>query len=148
MKEISPAHRGIPCEFWYLLLASILLAFSAPATAGAGQLVVNPASISFGNVASGASVSQTITLTNSGGWKITVSQASVSGTGYSLSGLNLPVTLAGGQSVTCILTFTSPAAGTDTGSVSIAFTSQNNGKTRYSSTLVSVPVSGTGVSSG
>jgi hypothetical protein len=43
---------------------------------------------------------QSETLTNSGGSSVTVSQANVSGSGFSVTGLSLPLTLTPGQSFT------------------------------------------------
>jgi centrosomal CEP192-like protein/ASPM-SPD-2-Hydin domain-containing protein len=151
VKYSGPAYSGIWCGFCFLFLFSTFLAFVPDAIAGTGQLVVSPSSISFGSISVGSSQSQTVSLTNSGGSKITVTQATLPATGYTLSGLNYPVTLAGGQSVTCTLTFSPLAAGTDSGNVSIAFITQSNGKGHYSpinSGVVNVPVSGTGLSLG
>ena len=68
---------------------------SAVATAP-GALISNPSSLSFGSVQVGSRQTLSATLTNSGGSSVTVSQASVSGSGFTISGLNLPVTLARG----------------------------------------------------
>jgi Abnormal spindle-like microcephaly-assoc'd, ASPM-SPD-2-Hydin len=128
-----------------------MLTFSLHAAAGTGQLVVSPSTINFGTVSVGSSQSQSVTLTNSGGPKITVTQANLSGTGFTLGGLNYPLTLAGGQSVTCWITFSPTSAGIDNGTVSITFTTQSNGKKTYSSSSsssVTVTLSGTAVSSG
>ncbi len=51
-----------------------------------GQLTLNPASVNFGNVQTGASTSQALVLSNSGKSDLTVSQAIVSGPGFSLRG--------------------------------------------------------------
>ena len=129
----------------------MLPAFTLHAVAGSSQLVVSPSSINFGSVSVGTSQSQSVTLTNSGGPKITVTQANLSGTGFTLGGMNYPLTLAGGQSVTCLITFSPTSAGIDNGTVSIAFTTQSSGKKTYSSSSsssVTVTMSGTAVSSG
>jgi len=57
------------------------------------QLVVSPSALSFGNISLGSSSTQTVTLTNSGTASVTVSQASVSGAGFSKNGLTPPLTL-------------------------------------------------------
>ena len=46
------------------------------------------------------------TLTNSGGSSLTITQANLSGAGFTMTGLTLPVALAAGQSTTFNVTFT------------------------------------------
>jgi hypothetical protein len=149
VKHSGSGRRGIQRGFCLLFLFSTLLAFGSHAVAGTGQLTVSPSSINFGSVPVGSSNTQSVTLSNSGGPKITISQMSLSGTGFTVSGLNYPITLAGGQSVTAAVTFTPPSTGTVSGV--ILLTTENSGgrKTNSpsSSTTVTVPVSGTGVSS-
>ncbi len=53
--------------------------------------------MAFGSVQVGGSQKQSATLTNSGGSSIVISQATMSGTGFSLSGISLPLTLAAGD---------------------------------------------------
>ena len=64
----------------------------------AGQLTLNPTGDDFGNVTVGTKSSQTVTLTNVGGSSVNISQASVSGAGFQLSGISLPLTLNASQS--------------------------------------------------
>jgi trimeric autotransporter adhesin len=151
VRNSGPAYTEIRRAFRLLFLLAALLAFNSNASAGTGQLVVNPPSpINFGSVSVGSSNTKSITLTNSGGPKITISQVSLSGTGFTLSGLNYPITLSGGQSMTGTVTFTPPSTGTDSGNVSIVVTQSSGGKktnSSTSSTTVTVAMSGTGVSS-
>src|SRR5258707_10944609 len=78
-------------------------AYKTPTVAsltGSGTLAAlspNPSSFNFGNVLAGSSGTQTITLSNSGTASITISAASASGTGFSITGLSVPLTLAPGQ---------------------------------------------------
>jgi hypothetical protein len=150
MKESGSGRSGIQRGLCTLVFA-IFLAFSLHAAAGTGQLVVSPSSINFGSVPVGSSKTQAVTLVNSGGPKLIISQVSLSGTGFSVGAMNYPITLAGGQSVTCTVTFTPPSMGTDSGSVSIVTTQSSGGKktnSQSSSMTVTVAMSGTGVSSG
>jgi hypothetical protein len=150
VRYLGPRQSGIQRGFC-LLFFLVLPAFTSHAVAGTAQLVVTPSSINFGTVSIGTSQSQSVTLSNFGGPKITVTQANLSGTGFTLSGLNYPLTLAGGQSVTCWITFSPTSSGTDNGTVSIAFTTQSSGKKTASlsiSSSVTVTMSGTAVSSG
>ncbi len=105
-----------------------------------GQLGSNPTSFSFGNTQVGTSNSLSGTLTNSGGTSLKISAAAASGTGFSLSGLSLPVTLNAGQSTSFTVFFGPTASGAASGSVSITSTGSNPN--------LSIPLSGTGVAPG
>src|SRR5208282_976944 len=105
-----------------------------------GQLGSNPTSFSFGNIQDGTSKSLSGTLTNTGGTTLTISAASASGTGFSLSGLTPPVTLTAGQSTSFTVLFSPTTSGAASGSVSIT----SNG----SNPNLSIPLSGTGVTQG
>jgi fibronectin type 3 domain-containing protein len=84
-----------------------------------GTLAVSPSTLSFGNVAVGSSSSLTGTLsaTNS---DVVVSSAAWNGSGYSVSGITFPVTVAAGKSTNYTVTFTPPTAGSSSGSISFA----------------------------
>ncbi|HEY4765075.1 MAG TPA: choice-of-anchor D domain-containing protein, partial [Candidatus Sulfotelmatobacter sp.] len=90
-----------------------------------GTLTANPTSLAFGNVQDGSSATLSETLTNTGGSSLTISAASASGTGFSLSGLTLPVTLTAGQSTSFSVKFAPTAAGAATGSVTITSNGSN-----------------------
>ena len=100
-------------------------------------LSASPATVAFGNVSVGSSSNQSLTITNSGGTAATISQASASGTGFSLSGVTLPATLNPGTSATFTATFAPGATGSASGTAS--FTSAQL------SSAYSVSMSGTGV---
>jgi hypothetical protein len=119
--------------------ATLSVALSGTGVA-AGQLVSNPSSLSFGNIQVGASKSLSGTLTNSGGTSLTISAATASGSGFSLSGLTLPLTLSAGQSTSFTVLFSPKASGAVSGSVSITSTGSNS--------TLSVPLSGAGVAAG
>jgi len=101
-----------------------------------GSLAPSPSSLSFGNVQVGNNQQLSQTLTNSGGVNVNISQASVGGTGFTMSGLNPPLTLTPGQHYTFTVTFTPPSTGNDSGSVSIVSNASNPN--------LSIPLSGTG----
>ena len=105
-----------------------------------GQLGSNPASFNFGSIQIGTSKPLSGTLTNSGGSSLTISAASASGAGFSLSGLSLPVTLNAGQSTSFTVTFAPTASGAVSGSVSVT---SNGGNPS-----LSISLSGTGVTPG
>jgi Cep192 domain 4/Abnormal spindle-like microcephaly-assoc'd, ASPM-SPD-2-Hydin/HYDIN/CFA65/VesB-like, Ig-like domain len=103
------------------------------------QLGANPSSASFGNVIIGNSNSQTINLTNGGTAAVSISQANVSGAGFSISGLPaLPMTINPGVSATFNAVFTPTATGSVTGSISVVSNTPNSS--------LAIPLSGTGLS--
>jgi hypothetical protein len=105
-----------------------------------GQLAANPTSLNFGNVQMGGSQAQSDSLTNSGTSSLTISAASASGTGFTLGGMSLPVTLAAGQSTSFTVVFAPTASGAASGSVTITSNGLNPS--------LSIPLSGTGVTQG
>ena len=106
----------------------------------AGNITASPSAVVFGSVQVGNSGSQSETLTNSGSSSVTVSQVSVSGTGFSTSGLNLPITLTPGQSASFSLGFTPPSGGSDSGNLSVISNALNS--------ALSVSLSGLGFTPG
>jgi len=86
---------------------------------GVPAMSLNPSSLSFG-VNVGSSDQRSVAITNSGTASLTSSQASVSGNGFSISGLTLPMTLAVGQSISFQVWFAPTAAGSVSGSVALA----------------------------
>jgi len=120
-------------------------ASNSPATialSGTGiqpQISASPASTSFGNVIVGASNTQALTIKNTGTANLSVTQAALAGTGFSLTGLTLPLSVAPGGSSSFTLGFTPASASSLTGSVTLV----NNSP---SSPLV-VALAGTGVAS-
>ena len=88
--------------------SSLVLPLSATGTsqsAGQPAISANPSSVSFGNVTVGAPNSQTIVIQNTGTSSLTISQATVSGSGFSMSGLAIPATIAAGNSTTFNVAF-------------------------------------------
>lgn len=100
------------------------------------QLSANPASENFGNTNAGTTATQTITLTNSGNASATINQVSASGTGFAVSGLTTPYTLAAGATTSFKVTFSPPSAGAYSGTASVVSSAANSPTT--------VPLSGTG----
>jgi Abnormal spindle-like microcephaly-assoc'd, ASPM-SPD-2-Hydin len=104
-----------------LLLAGCAGVSSGPQTQTsenpAGTLAVSPSTLSFGNVAVGSSSSLTGTLSATTA-DVVVSSAAWNGSGYSVTGITFPVTVAAGKSANYTVTFTPPAAGASAGSIS------------------------------
>jgi hypothetical protein len=84
-----------------------------------GSLAANPTSINFGSVQVGSPQSRPETLTNTGGSPLNISQATLTGAGFTSTGLNVPTTLNAGQSLTFNLVFTPAASGNASGSLSL-----------------------------
>jgi hypothetical protein len=91
----------------------------------AGALTPSPASLNFGSVQIGSNQALPETLTNTGGSTVTVTQVTPSGSGYSISGLNLPLILAAGANQAFNVTFTPTAAGSSNGSLAIVSNASN-----------------------
>jgi hypothetical protein len=100
--------------------------------ATAEPLTANPSSLSFGQVVVGKSATQSMTLTNALPKAETLTAFQIAGTGFSVSGPTLPVTLSSGQSITLKVTFTPPAAAVEAGNIFV------------SGGGVDIPMSGTG----
>src|SRR5271155_1760448 len=90
-----------------------------------GSLSAAPGSITFGNVQVGTNQTQTETLTNTGGENVTISQASSTGTGFTISGFSTPLTLTPGQSASFSVSFAPQSSGSFSGSVAIASNASN-----------------------
>jgi hypothetical protein len=106
----------------------------------APALTVSPGSINFGSVVANVTNSQTVQLANPGTVSVTISAANITGTGFTTSGLNLPLTLNAGQASTFNVQFNPKAAGAFTGSLSIGSNATNSAS--------SISLSGTGVAAG
>jgi hypothetical protein len=101
-------------------------------------LGVSPTSLSFGNVTTGtSSAAQNVTITNTGNSNVSISQITLSGAGYTMTGGSAPVTLTPLQTVTLSVQFGPTVAGTVSGNVSIVSNAAGSPTT--------VPLTGTGV---
>jgi hypothetical protein len=106
----------------------------------AADLTANPTSLTFTNILVGQNSTQSETIKNTGGTSAQITAVTPSGTGFSVSGITLPVALGAGQSVSFNVTFAPQSAGTFTGNVSVTSNAQNPN--------LSIPLTGTAVTSG
>ncbi len=106
----------------------------------AGALGSSPTSLAFGSLQVGNNQALSGIVTNTGGSSVTISQAGISGTGFTLSGMTTPVTLGAGQSASFGVSFTPQSAGSASGSVMIMSNASNP--------TLTIPLSGTGVAAG
>jgi hypothetical protein len=102
---------------WWKL---VLFRFVLYSIAASGQLAPSCSNLNFGavQVANGRTLS--VTASNSGKSNLTISQANVSGTGFSFAGPGLPITLGPQQAATLSVTFAPQAGGSISGSMSLA----------------------------
>jgi hypothetical protein len=100
-------------------------------------LSVTPTSASFGSVVTGSTNSQTIQLKNSGTASLSISQISATGSGFTVGGVTVPLTLAPGATSTFNVQYAPTSAGAVTGSVTVVSNAPNSPST--------VSLSGTGV---
>jgi hypothetical protein len=124
------------------MAGSVSKTFALQLNAGSGgALNINATNIAFGDVNLNTPATQTITLTSTGVLPIVVTAATVSGSGFSVSGISFPLTLSLNQSTTLNVIFNPTTSGAATGQLIVLTTSLTN------PTMV-VSLSGTGLSVG
>jgi hypothetical protein len=117
---------------------SMTLSLSGTGTSSSesGDLGSSPSSEAFGSITIGSQQSETFTLTNNSSANVDISAVSITGTGFQLSGITPPLTLAGSQSTTFKVVFAPQSAGAVSGGVTITSDASNSPLT--------VALSGTG----
>lgn len=130
----------VHCRPVWVLVASLFALALGGASCGGGttapassnsnppattQLSLTPTSMNFGTLVVGGSHSQNGTL-KAGGASVTVSSASWNGSGYSLSGIAFPTTIAAGSSVPFTVTFAPQSSGSAAGQVSFLSSATNS----------------------
>jgi hypothetical protein len=116
--------------------------FSALMTSTANEsrlLSLSPTEVDFGNVILKERSVQTVTLRNSGTATLTVTSAKVTGPGFNISGISIPLVLLAGQTADFPLSFTPQTTGRVSGSLLLAGDASNS--------PAEIPVIGTGVKS-
>lgn len=104
-------------------------------------LSVDASSVPFGDVQVGTPVTQQVTMSSTGNTPLTISGATVTGKGFTLPGVALPVTLSPGQETTWNVQFDPPYKGSITGSLTVSSTSSSGG-----TATTAIGLSGTGTS--
>jgi hypothetical protein len=117
--------------------ASTSVALSGTGT-GNGQLSLNPVNESFGKQTLGTLKTTSVTLTNGTGSTVDISQVTIAGSAFQLSGITTPLKLNSSQSTTFNVTFATQTLGVSSGSVTITSDAPNP--------VLNMPLSGTGVS--
>ncbi len=107
--------------------------------AATGQLSTNPASLNFGNVATGSSTEKQLVITNAGNAAVKISSVTAVGAGLTINGAATP-TLSPSERMILTASFAPNAASNTTGSITIVSNAGNSPLT--------IPVSGIGVQAG
>lgn len=108
------------------ILVGIVVSIStAPNSALAQSALVTPL-VAFGTVNTGSSSTNIVSLTNNGTTNTTISQVSVSGGGFSATGITTPFALPVGGTVTLSITFTPQAATSYTGTLTVTSNAANS----------------------
>lgn len=103
-------------------------------TAASGQLAINPSTFSFGGVSVGSSAQIQATLTATGG-DVTLSNDTITGSGFGISGIAFPLTITSGTSTSFFVTFAPMSTGSASGAISFS---------NSASTLTTASLAGTG----
>jgi hypothetical protein len=105
---------------------SVVKNFSLQLNAAILVLSINATGVAFGDVVVSTPATQSITLTSTGTVPVTINGATLTGAGFTLSGLVLPATLNPGQAATLNLEFDPIAVGAATGQLTITSNSSTN----------------------
>ncbi len=118
---------------------SVSKSFALQLNAAVPTLTVSPTSLAFGNVTVNTASTLPVTLTSTGTAPVTINSATLSGTGFTMSGATFPVTLNPNLAVTLDVQFDPATATAATGQLTIQSNSSTNG-------TVVISLSGTGES--
>lgn len=113
-------------------LAAVSL--SGTGVAASYTMSLLPGSINFGNIAVGSSATQNVQLSNTGNSTVTVMQIAASGSGISVNGISMPLSLAPSQSVALAVRFAPTAAGAVSGGISVVSSDGTNVATSVTGT--------------
>lgn len=105
------------------------LAISLSGTGMQPALTISPASLNFNNVTVGQTSSQNVTLTNSGNASLTINLATLSGTGFGMTGLALPKTITPGSNISFSVQFTPTSTAGASGSILFTDNAPNSPQT-------------------
>jgi hypothetical protein len=144
-------NRRVPLSIFALILACLaalsiagctgLTSAGTPAakssSTSSGTLAASATSLNFGNVVAGSNSPQTLTLTNTGTAAVTISQATVTGAGFSVVGGMSSFSIAAGQNHAFQVQFAPTGPGNISGSISIVSDATNS--------LLAISLSGNGM---
>ena len=123
-----------------MAVIELLLFIFSGSAASASSVTASPTSINFGSINVGSSAKQSIKITNSTAFGVTITSVTVSGNYYSISGITAPLSLNAGGSATLTVSFAPKSSGTQAGKIVV--------QGRGISTALDVTLSASGVASG
>lgn len=124
-----PSHRCWIISISALLTATVITLLTGCQGIAPGSssiLAASASTLSFGQVQKSKNSHRSDTLTNTGRTPVTISRANVSGTGFSVTGLSVPMVLYPEQRITFMVTFAPASAGAAGGSLAILSTAKNS----------------------
>jgi Abnormal spindle-like microcephaly-assoc'd, ASPM-SPD-2-Hydin/Domain of unknown function (DUF4402) len=124
---------------WVMQMATFSTVPSSTAPVTNAQLTPSATSLNFGNIAVGSTSTQSVTLTSSGTTAVTLNSASISGTGFTVSGATFPVTLSPKQTVTLAVKYAPTVAGSSAGTLNISSNASSSPTISLSGTAGSTP---------
>jgi hypothetical protein len=123
--------------FSALLSGCVGAAGVSGSSSNSSGLTATPSAITFGNVNTGTTTTQSVAISNAGIAPLSVSKVSLSGAGFNASGVPVGLVLTPGQTATLSVSFAPASTGSVAGSVSVADATSPD--------PVAIVLSGTGV---
>jgi hypothetical protein len=120
-------------------LGGVTSTYSISLGAAIPTLTLQSTSVAFGDVTLNSPEYQSVTLTSSGTAQLTISAGTLTGTGFSMSGVSFPLTLNAGSTAELEIEFDPTSAGTASGTVTLTSNSSTGATSQIS-------LSGTGES--
>lgn len=135
----------VQTRFFLVLIVSTFIAIGCggnkntassppPTSASSATISATPSSLVFGSQVLNTTATQTLKITNTGTAAVSITQDSITGSGFTV-GVTTPINLNAGQSVNIPVVFTPGSSGAVSGSLTLV----SNG-----ATVISVPLTGTG----
>lgn len=105
---------------------SVIESFVLQLNAAGPALSISPASLAFGAVALNTPATQAVTLTSTGNVPVEINSATLTGTGFSMTGTGIPVKLSPGQVATLNVQFDPTASGAASGKITVNSNASTN----------------------
>jgi len=128
--QVTPKSAGAISGSVAIVTKTQALNTTLPVTgeAAAAKLAISvgPSSLNFGTVSLGKTLSEGVTVTNTGNTVLTVSKILISGSGFNVSGGNAPLSLASAQSATVEVEFAPSKVGAYSGTLTVDSNASNS----------------------
>lgn len=128
VSPVAPATLRTYLAFLVVLLGALRVTGCGSSSTPSPKpiLSTSASTVNFGAVLLGSTSSQSLSLTNSGTVSLTISQASVSNSSFSISGITTPLTLSPNQAASAIVKFAPVQTGSVDGSISLTSNASNS----------------------